>query len=121
MCIACSGYDGKYKFGILPVSMFCSGHTYFTQRMPFKLGLDPYVVHATFQFSGTPGKRWRLREALLWDVRRPSPSCLCWLRTRPACLQPCQQGARHVGNAAKGAPNVWTRRVGSHLDAAAAL
>ena len=66
----CSGYGGKYKFGILPVSMFCSGHTYFTQRMPFKLGLDPYVVHATFQFSGTPGKRWRLREALLWNVRR---------------------------------------------------
>ena len=70
----CSGYGGKYKFGILPVSMFCSGHTYFTQRMPFKLGLDPYVVHATFQFSGTPGKRWRLREALLWNVRHPSLS-----------------------------------------------
>ena len=49
--------------------MFCSGHTYFTQRMPQKLGLDPYVVHATFQFSGTPGKRWRFREALLWNVR----------------------------------------------------
>ncbi len=73
-CYTCRGYGGKYKFGILPVSMFCSGHTYFTQRMPFKLGLDPYVVHATFQFSGTPGKRWRLREALLWNVSRLSLS-----------------------------------------------
>ena len=72
------GYNGKYKFGILPVSMFCSGHTYFTQRMPHKLGLDPYVVHATFQFSGTPGKRWRFREALLWNVRpRPAHRRCC--------------------------------------------
>ena len=63
------GYDGKKLFGILPVSTFCSGHTFFTQSMPFKLGLDPYVVHATFQFSGTPGKRHRFREALLWNVR----------------------------------------------------
>lgn len=52
--------------GILPVSMFCSGHTYFVQNMPEKLGLDPYVVHATFQYSGTPGKRNRFREKLLW-------------------------------------------------------
>ena len=69
-CDRCRGYHGKLKFGILPVSTFCSGHTFFTQRMPFKLKLEPYVVHATFQFSGTPGKRFRFREALLWNVRR---------------------------------------------------
>lgn len=62
------GYDGKYKFGILPVSTFCSGHTFFTQRMHEKLKLQPYVVHATFQFSGTPGKRLRMREFMLWHV-----------------------------------------------------
>jgi arabinosyltransferase len=61
------GYDGKLKFGILPVSMFCSGHTYFTQRMPDTVFVDPYVVHATFQFSGTAGKRHRFRERLLWN------------------------------------------------------
>ena len=66
---ACRGYQGTLKFGILPVSTFCSGHTYFVQGMPFKLKLEPYVVHATFQFSGTPGKRFRFREALLWSVR----------------------------------------------------
>lgn len=47
--------------------MFCSGHTYFVQRMPDTLGLPPYVVHATFQFSGTPGKRNRFREHLLFN------------------------------------------------------
>jgi arabinosyltransferase len=55
------------KIGILPVSMFASGHTFFTQRMPERFDLDPYVAHATFQFSGTPGKRNRFRERLLWD------------------------------------------------------
>lgn len=69
----CRGYHGKLKFGILPVSTFCSGHTFFTQRMPAKLGLKPFVVHATFQFSGTPGKRFRFREAFLWNVRPPHP------------------------------------------------
>lgn len=60
-------YDGTLRTGILPVSLFCSGHTFFVQRMPKTLGLKPYVVHATFQFSGTPGKRHRLREARLWN------------------------------------------------------
>lgn len=31
--------------------MFCSGHTFFVQQMPAKLGLEPYVAHATFQFG----------------------------------------------------------------------
>eukprot|EP00884_Botryococcus_braunii_P011897 jgi/Botrbrau1/20708/Bobra.0058s0037.1 len=65
------GYDGKLKIGILPVAQFCSGHTFFTQRMNERLGLDVYVVHATFQFSGTPGKRHRMRERLLWAPDPP--------------------------------------------------
>jgi hypothetical protein len=56
------GYDGSLSLGILPVSIFCSGHTMFVQRMGYTLGLQPYAVHATFQFSGTPGKRHRMRE-----------------------------------------------------------
>lgn len=28
--------------------------------------LQPYVVHQTFQYGGTKGKRHRLREAHLW-------------------------------------------------------
>ena len=60
-------YNETLVMGILPVSMFCSGHTYFVQSMPEKLGVDPYVVHATYQYSGTSGKRNRFRERLLWE------------------------------------------------------
>jgi len=52
--------------GVLPVAFFCSGHVYFTQQMHKTLGIEPYAVHATFQFSGTPGKRHRFRDAGLW-------------------------------------------------------
>jgi len=62
-----AGYRGKLKIGILPVSTFASGHTYFVTRMYEKVKQDPYVIHATFQFSGTDGKRHRLREALVWS------------------------------------------------------
>lgn len=62
----CRGYDGKLKIGILPVTTFASGHTYFVQRLHEKYNLDPYVAHATFQYSGTPGKRHRFRENLMW-------------------------------------------------------
>ncbi|KAL6753317.1 nucleotide-diphospho-sugar transferase-domain-containing protein [Haematococcus lacustris] len=61
------GYNGKLKMGILPVSVFGSGHTFFTQRMWQTLKLEPYALHATFQFSGTPGKRHRMREFMLFD------------------------------------------------------
>ena len=71
---------GKLKLGILPVATFASGHTFFVQRMYEKLEQQAYVVHATFQFSGTHGKRHRLREALLWDV--DPPGILRWLTTR---------------------------------------
>ncbi|GMH36929.1 hypothetical protein BSKO_04802 [Bryopsis sp. KO-2023] len=62
-----SAYGDKLMMGILPVALFCSGHTFFVQRMPYTLGLEPYVVHATYQFSGTPGKKHRMRESLLWN------------------------------------------------------
>lgn len=55
--------------GILPVAHFCSGHVYFVQRLYDYLQIKPYAVHATFQFSGTPGKRHRFREAQLWDEK----------------------------------------------------
>lgn len=57
--------------GILPVATFASGHTFFVQRMHERLKQKAYVVHATFQFSGTDGKRHRMREAMLWDVDPP--------------------------------------------------
>lgn len=59
-------YDGHLKMVIMPVSLFCSGHTYFVQKLYKKVGMQPYAVHTTFQFGGTPGKRHRLREAKLF-------------------------------------------------------
>ncbi|KAI7993370.1 Arabinosyltransferase XEG113 [Camellia lanceoleosa] len=59
-------YDGKLKLGVLPASIFCSGHTYFVQAMYQQLRLEPYAVHTTFQYAGTEGKRHRLREAMIF-------------------------------------------------------
>ncbi|KAK1318727.1 hypothetical protein QJS10_CPB04g01396 [Acorus calamus] len=57
-------FDGSLKLGILPASIFCSGHTYFIQLMHQQLRLEPYAVHTTFQYAGTEGKRHRLREGM---------------------------------------------------------
>ena len=69
---ACRGFDGQLLLGVLPVAQFSSGHTYFVQRLGERLGLPQYAVHATFQFSGTPGKRTRMRERLLWTAVSPT-------------------------------------------------
>lgn len=60
------GYNGQLTLGILPVSTFSSGHTFYVQRMYERLKAKPYIVHNTFQFSGTLGKRNRFREFMLW-------------------------------------------------------
>ncbi|KAL6556476.1 hypothetical protein OROGR_005764 [Orobanche gracilis] len=59
-------YDGNLKLGLLPASIFCSGHTYFVQAMYQQLRLEPYAVHTTFQYAGTEGKRHRLREVMVF-------------------------------------------------------
>ncbi|KAJ6427880.1 hypothetical protein OIU84_023309 [Salix udensis] len=59
-------FDGNLKLGVLPASIFCSGHTYFVQAMYQQLRLEPYAVHTTFQYAGTEGKRHRLREAMVF-------------------------------------------------------
>lgn len=59
-------YDGNLKLGLLPASIFCSGHTYFVQAMYQQFRLEPYAVHTTFQYAGTEGKRHRLREAMVF-------------------------------------------------------
>ena len=61
-----TGFGGQLKFGILPVSLFCSGHTFFVQDMPAVLNTTAFGIHATFQFGGTAGKRYRFRERMLW-------------------------------------------------------
>lgn len=73
--------------GVLPVDAYASGHTFFVQRLAERLAgradaggagkgdgspSTPLAVHATFQFSGTAGKRHRLRERRLWAVDPPA-------------------------------------------------
>lgn len=60
------GWDGNIYFGVLPVSTFGSGHTFFVQRMYEVQKLQPYAVHATYQFGGNRGKRHRMREAMIF-------------------------------------------------------
>lgn len=78
--------------GVLPSALFCSGHVFFTQSLPKALGVLPYAVHATFQFSGTPGKKNRFREAMLWYdkpeyYRSKSECCVCGRAQAPARQQ----------------------------------
>eukprot|EP00892_Ulva_mutabilis_P011070 jgi/Ulvmu1/8335/UM042_0041.1 len=84
------GHNGNLVVGVLPVSIFASGHTFFVTRMHEQLGLEPYVVHATFQFSGTPGKRNRMREALLWkdgpEYVDPGHGFVAWEMDVPEAL-----------------------------------
>jgi len=53
--------------GVLPVSLFASGHTFFVTRMAHLMRTQPYMVHTTFQYGGAQGKRHRLREAMIWE------------------------------------------------------
>lgn len=53
--------------GVLPVALFASGHTFFVTRMAHLMRRHPYMVHTTFQYGGTEGKRHRLREGMMWE------------------------------------------------------
>ena len=60
------GFDGKVVVGTLPASQFANGHAFHAQRMHSQKKKDPFAVHNTFQYGGTPGKRHRMREANVW-------------------------------------------------------
>ncbi|KAK3247360.1 hypothetical protein CYMTET_43142 [Cymbomonas tetramitiformis] len=84
------GYQGQITMGILSVSQWCSGHTFFVQQMHLAKKVEPYVVHATFQFAGTEGKRHRFREAKLWidppDYYNPPRGVVTYVNDVPADL-----------------------------------
>ncbi|KAG1680607.1 hypothetical protein FOA52_015056 [Chlamydomonas sp. UWO 241] len=61
------GDNGRITMGVLPAVLFAAGHTFYTQHKHEEMGLKPYVAHATFQYSGTVGKRERMRSELLFD------------------------------------------------------
>jgi len=43
-------FDGKLKLGILPASIFCSGHTYFVQVGTFQLTIFNCLKYFHFIF-----------------------------------------------------------------------
>jgi len=60
--------EGRHlNAGVLPVSLFASGHTFFVSRMAHLMHTQPYMVHTTFQYGGAQGKRHRLREGMIWE------------------------------------------------------
>eukprot|EP00955_Chlamydomonas_euryale_P034762 349893-Chlamydomonas_euryale.AAC.14 len=48
-------YNGNLTMGILPVSVFCSGHTYFTQRLWETLGLQVWLGGCGCRVAGRVG------------------------------------------------------------------
>ena len=58
--------------GSLPMLQFASGHVYFVQLLPQRLGITPCAVHTTFQCGDTSqfgfGKRQRMRSAGAWHL-----------------------------------------------------
>ena len=66
-----AGWGGRVKVQALDIVDFPNGHVYFAQRLPQTLGVVPYIVHATFQYGGTPGKRHRFREWRAWEADPP--------------------------------------------------
>ncbi|KAL4437974.1 hypothetical protein ABPG77_004195 [Micractinium sp. CCAP 211/92] len=63
--------NGTLLLQALPVVLFSNGHVAYVQRTPWRLGVAPIVVHATFQRNGLPGKVARMREFGLWHIDPP--------------------------------------------------
>ena len=61
------GYGGTVAGGVLPAALFCGGHHFFVSQLAQRSGWPPYSIHTTFQYGGAPGKRHRLREAMVWE------------------------------------------------------
>ena len=47
-------YHGQVVGGVLPLALFCGGHSYFAARMPQRRNTEPYSVHTTFQCARLP-------------------------------------------------------------------
>jgi hypothetical protein len=46
--------NGTLAVGMLPACQFTHGHLYLVAEVPQRLGLDVFVVHATYQFGERP-------------------------------------------------------------------
>lgn len=64
-------FNGALRLQALPVVLFASGHAAFVQRTPWRLGVTPIAIHATFQRHNLVGKVARMREFGLWHMDPP--------------------------------------------------
>ena len=82
--------EGRLVAGVLSVSAFANGHTFYVQRLPERQGVHPFAAHDTFVFSGTDGKRHRMRERRVWlddeTYYRPKGGFLAFDLDVPAAL-----------------------------------
>ncbi|EFN57248.1 expressed protein [Chlorella variabilis] len=60
--------NGTLRLHPLPILLFPSGHVAFVQRLPWRHGAQPYVVHATFQRYGTSINRYAKRARFRHDA-----------------------------------------------------
>ena len=70
--MADTGKGLRVIMGVLPMQRFCNGHVFFINRLPWRFGLRPVAVHATYQYADEKvysyGKRHRLRQAQGWHM-----------------------------------------------------
>jgi hypothetical protein len=75
----------------LPVVLFPGGHVAFVQRLPWEQGVEPYVVHATFQRYNNAqhrqGKRGRFRCGGAAAALQVWPSIALFSPAQPSMLQ----------------------------------
>lgn len=65
-------WEGRVRFGLLPMERFLQGHTFFVQRLHHARHVTPVHVHVTYAMGADFGKEWRLRSAGLWRAEPPS-------------------------------------------------
>ena len=61
-------WNGRIRLKTLPVEKYCNGQVMYSQNLPMRLKQPSVLVHNTFQFGGTAGKRHRFREFLFWEA-----------------------------------------------------
>jgi hypothetical protein len=101
----------------LPVARFSSGHVAFVQRLPWRHGIDPFVVHATFQRYAVAmhqaGKRARFRQAVA--VREVGlVGLLAFWGSASAVVVGCSQ-TRVEGHRDRMASAMWDHRLDACL------
>eukprot|EP00892_Ulva_mutabilis_P008482 jgi/Ulvmu1/6005/UM026_0131.1 len=69
--VFCAAPGDSVRLMVVPSALFAGGKTMFYSHLPSLYGLQPYVVHATFQRYNNNGKVARFREAGAYVLDEP--------------------------------------------------